>query len=238
VAVRPLVVIPTYNERQNLPELIPAVLEQLPSAELLFVDDASPDGTADAVEALTKQEPRLHLVRRSGKLGLGTAYVEGFRWGLARNHDALVQMDADLSHDPRDLPRLVGALDHADVAVGCRYTTGGGTTGWGRLREGISRGGNCYARAVLGLRYRDLTGGFNAWKREVLERIDLGTVRSIGYAFQIELKFRAHRLGFRIDEVPIHFHERAAGQSKMTGAIVREAAFRVLQLRWKNDESR
>ena len=229
--MRPVVVTPTYDERENLPHLVEQVLHHVPHAHLLAVDDGSPDGTGQVADALAARDPRVHVLHRASKDGLGRAYLAGFRWALARDYTHVCEMDADLSHRPVDLPRLLAAAEHADLVLGCRYMPGGGTENWGRHRQLISRAGNRYARGILGLTQRDLTGGFKCFRRRVLEGIDLGGVRSEGYSFQVELTWRAHRAGFAIVEVPITFVERRAGQSKMSWAIVREAAWRMGWLR-------
>jgi dolichol-phosphate mannosyltransferase len=224
--------VPTYNEAENVDDLLVEIRRELPEAHVLFVDDTSPDGTAERVRAQQKRNPeRVHLLDRDGKHGMGTAYVAGFSWALEHDYDAVVEMDADLSHDARELPTLVGLLSDADVVIGSRYIPGGGTQNWSRLRLAISRFGSFYARVILGLPIRDLTGGFNAWHRRVLEALPLDRVRSEGYSFQIELKLRAARAGFRLVETPIVFVDRRAGQSKMTWRIVAEAMVRVWWMR-------
>ena len=227
-----IAIIPTYNEAENIRGLLKCLIETYSDLELLIVDDNSPDGTGSIVKQWQKTDPRIHLLARAGKDGLAAAYLAGFDWALKRKFDCILQMDADFSHNPKDVGRLLAVLSRADVAVGCRYTEGGDTIGWSPARRFISRGGNFYARRILGLHYRDLTGGFNAWKREVLESIQLSTIRSRGYAFQVELKYRAGRAGFSLEEVPIHFENRRFGTSKMSGDIVWEAAFRVFQMRF------
>lgn len=227
-----LVVVPTYNEVGNIDDLVQEVLTAAPGVHLLFVDDNSQDGTLQKIEARQIAHPgRIHLLRRPRKLGLGTAYVTAFRWALERSYGAVVEMDADLSHRPVDLPKIIAGLTSHDVVVGSRYVHGGGTQNWGLGRKLISRLGSLYARTILQLSIRDLTGGFNAWRREVIEAIDLDGVRSEGYTFQIELKYRAALAGFRIAEIPILFVERRAGQSKMSSGIVAEAMLRVWLLR-------
>lgn len=227
-----LIVVPTYNEAENIDDLVAGIRRALPEAHVLFVDDASPDGTAERVRAQQDRNPGLvHLVEREGKKGMGTAYLAGFAWALERDYDAIIEMDADLSHDPRALPTLIGLLSDADVVIGSRYVPGGRTEDWSRLRMAISRFGSFYARVILGLSIRDLTGGFNVWKRRVLETLSLDQVRSEGYSFQIELKLRAARAGFRLVETPIVFVDRRAGQSKMSWGIVAEAIVRVWWLR-------
>jgi len=224
-----LVIVPTYNERGNICRILPAILAELPAANVLVVDDHSPDGTAEAAEGLG--DPRVHVVRRDGPRGLGPAYIFGFRWALARDYDFIFEMDADFSHQPRFLPHFLDAARDADLVLGCRYMPGGGVRGWAPHRQLLSRGGNRYARTVLGLPQRDLTGGFKCFRRTVLETIDLGAVRSVGYSFQIELTLRASRAGFRIAEIPIVFPDRQVGESKMSLAIFREAVTNIWRLR-------
>ena len=226
-----LVVVPTYDERENLRPLVAAIHGQLPDADVLVVDDGSPDGTGDLADELAAADPRVHVLHRPAKAGLGRAYMAAFGWALERDYARVVQMDADFSHDPRFLPDLVAATADADVAIGSRYVSGGGTRGWSRTRELVSRGGSLYARTVLGVGVRDLTGGFKCHRRSALETVGLDRVRSEGFSFQIEMTFRAHRGGLRIVEVPIVFGERAAGTSKMSSAIFFEALVRVWQIR-------
>ena len=229
------VVLPTYNEIENLEGIVAAILGALPEAQLLVVDDASPDGTGQRADTMAATDRRVHVLHREAKEGLGAAYRAGFRWVLARDDaQAIVQMDADFSHDPADLPRLLTPLMRdADLALGTRYVRGGGTVGWPWYRQLVSRGGTTFARTVLLLPYRDLTGGFKAWRRELLESIRLRDVGPHGYGFQVEMTWWAHRRGARIMQVPIVFRERAAGRSKMSGGIVREAMLLVLALRWE-----
>ncbi|HSK94564.1 MAG TPA: polyprenol monophosphomannose synthase [Candidatus Angelobacter sp.] len=229
------VVLPTYDERENLERMAAAILAALPEASLLVVDDNSPDGTGELADTLAAREPRMAVLHRPGKEGLGAAYRDGFRWVLQRpNARAVVQMDADFSHDPSDLPRLLGPLmADADLVLGTRYMPGGNTVGWPWYRKLISRGGTLFARTVLLLPYRDLTGGFKAWRRELLEAVRLREIGGSGYGFQIETTWWAHRRGARIVQVPIVFRERVAGASKMSGGIVREAMLLVLALRWR-----
>lgn len=228
-----LVIIPTYNERNNIEALLRLVYTALPDVHVLIVDDASPDQTGELVKHLIGQQysGQLHLLMRAGKLGLGTAYIAGFRWALQRSYRHILEMDADFSHNPKYLADFIKAIKESDVVLGSRYVADGGITNWGFIRRLISRGGSFYARSILGLPYHDLTGGFKCFRREVLEAIDLDAVQSNGYSFQIEMTYRAHLLGFRIMEVPIVFEERAAGQSKMSHAIVAEAVLMVLKLR-------
>lgn len=231
--MRKLVIIPTYNERENIAAMIERVLSSEEGFDLLIIDDGSPDGTADLVRERQPRHPgRLHLLERGGKLGLGTAYLAGFEWGLARGYDALCEMDCDFSHDPADLPRLFGAVAAgADVAVGSRYVCGVNVVNWPMSRLLTSYFGSRYVRFVTGLPVRDTTAGFVCYARRALERIDLARIGMKGYGFQIEMKYTAWRLGLRIEEVPIVFTERRRGSSKMSGGIVREALFGVVGLR-------
>ena len=227
-----LIVVPTYNERDNVREIAGRLLAALPGVELLFVDDNSPDGTGAVLDELAGAEPRLHVMHRAGKLGLGTAYVEGFGWGLARGYDYLFEMNADGSHDPRYLSQMLAlAEDGADVVVGSRYVPGGGTRNWGLPRQLLSRGGGFYARTVLGVDLRDVTAGFVCWRRAALEAIDLSTIASNGYSFQIEMKYRALTKHLRVVETPIVFVDRRVGRSKMSRAIFFEALLQVWRLR-------
>lgn len=229
-----LVVIPTYNELDNLPGLTAAVLHAMPDADLLVVDDASPDGTGALADALARREPHIKVLHRSAKLGLGTAYREGFTAAINWGYEQVFQMDADFSHEPADLLRLRAALESgADLAIGSRWVAGGGTRNWGLRRRMLSRGGSFYARTILGVPIRDLTGGFKGWRRTALEAIALGTIRSEGYSFQIEMTYRAIQRQLRVVEVPIVFTDRRVGQSKMSGAIFREALFAVWRLRFR-----
>jgi len=227
------VVLPTYNERENLEAMAAAILRALPEASLLVVDDESPDGTGVIADTLAAGEPRIAVLHRPGKQGLGVAYRDGFRWVLERPETrAVVQMDADFSHAPSALPRLLAPLmGGADLVLGTRYMSGGGTVGWPWYRKIISRGGTLFARTVLLLPYRDLTGGFKAWRRELIDAIRLRETSGSGYGFQIETTWWAHRRGAVIREVPIVFRERVAGASKMSGGIVREAMLLVVRLR-------
>jgi len=229
-----LIVVPTYNEHDNVRGVAARFLAALPGTDLLFVDDNSPDGTGQLLDELAAAEPRIHVMHRAGKLGLGTAYVEGFGWGLARGYDYLFEMDADGSHDPKYLPQMLAlAEDGADVVVGSRYVPGGGTENWGLGRKIISRGGGLYARTVLGIDVRDVTAGFVCWRRAALEAIDLATITSNGYSFQIEMKYRAAKKRLRVVETPIVFIDRRVGQSKMSRAIFVEALLKVWALRFR-----
>jgi dolichol-phosphate mannosyltransferase len=229
--MRSLVIIPTYNERDNLPTLAGAVLAIDPALDILVVDDASPDGTGTLAEQMAAETGRVHVLHRSGKQGLGTAYVAGFRRALADGYERVVQMDADFSHRPEDLPRLLAAAETADVVIGSRNVPGGRAVGWSPLRHAISRGGSLYTRLLLGLPVRDCTSGFKCFRREALARLPLSRLHASGYGFQVEVNYLCHRAGCRIVEVPILFPDRRAGRSKMSGRIVVEATGLVWQLR-------
>ena len=227
-----LVCLPTYDERENLGPIVAGILAATHDVDVLVIDDDSPDGTGRLADEIAAREPRVHVLHRAGKQGLGRAYLAGFEWALARGYAYVLEMDADFSHDPRYLPILLGrARTDADLVLGSRYVKGGGTVDWGLGRKLISRGGSLYARTILGVRVRDLTGGFKCFRREVLEAIDLPTVECTGYAFQIELTYRALRRGFRVVEVPIVFADRRVGQSKMSRRIVLEAVRKVWSIR-------
>jgi dolichol-phosphate mannosyltransferase len=231
VAERLLVVVPTYNERVNLPLVVPAILHQDPRFEVLVVDDNSPDGTGQLADELAASTPRVHVMHRPGKSGLGKAYVAGFQWALERNYDLIFEMDADFSHDPKFLGDFVRAINEADVVIGSRYRTGVNVINWPISRLLLSIGANQYARWTTGLPLADSTGGFKCFRREVLQSIDLEKVRSNGYSFQIEMSFRAWKKGFRLKEIPIVFTDRVEGQSKMNKRIMREAIWMVWWLR-------
>jgi dolichol-phosphate mannosyltransferase len=225
-------VLPTYNEASNLEPIVAAVREHLSHPRrILVVDDSSPDGTGQIADRIAASHEDVSVLHRPRKEGRGSAYIAGFREALAGGADLIVQLDADFSHDPADLPRLVAGARDADVVLGSRYVPGGGVEDWGPLRRLISRGGCAYARAVLGLDVHDLTGGFKVLHRNVLEAIDLGSISAFGYAFQVETTYRAIRAGFRVVELPIIFRDRRVGKSKMTKSIVLEAAWRVPALR-------
>ena len=228
-----LIIIPTYNESDNIEKLLDLINRTDPAAHVLIVDDNSPDRTYEIVERLmqTSYPGRLFLLKRAGKLGLGTAYIAGFKWALARDYDYIFEMDADFSHDPKYLPAFLTAIEKHDLVLGSRYVPGGGVKNWGLLRKIISRGGSLYARTILGLSLRDLTGGFKCFRRQVLESIDLDAVKSNGYSFQIEMTYRARCKGFRICETPIVFEDRTAGKSKMSRKIFLEAVLMVWKLR-------
>lgn len=233
MAEQALVIIPTYNERENIARIIDAALAQDPSVNVLVVDDGSPDGTGQIADGIAAGSRRVHVLHRPQKQGLGTAYVSGFRWALERDFEYIFEMDADFSHDPRHLPEFLAAAQDADVVLGSRYLSGRVTVvNWPMSRLLLSYGANIYARIVTGLGLWDLTGGFKCWRRKVLAAIDLNLIRSNGYAFQIEMTVRAWRKGFRIREIPIVFTDRTEGRSKMSGHIVREAIWMVWRLRW------
>ena len=234
-----IVLIPTYNERENITSIVQEVVRTAP-VDVLIIDDNSPDGTGQVADAMAEADRRIHVLHREGKQGLGKAYLAGFRWALAKPYKYIFEMDADFSHQPRYLPAFLEAIRSADIVLGSRYVDGGGTVNWGILRQIISRGGSLYARTILNagfppgkLQIRDLTGGFKCFRREVLEALDLDSVQSTGYAFQIELTYRAYRKGFIIKEIPIIFYEREAGRSKMSHKIVVEAMARVPEIRIK-----
>jgi dolichol-phosphate mannosyltransferase len=225
-----LVVVPTYNEAANLPTIARRLRIAVPTAAMLVVDDASPDGTGALADRMAAADPTIHVLHRSTKRGLGAAYVAGFTWALDHDYDVVVEMDADGSHAPEQLDRLLAALVDADLVLGSRYVPGGRLQNWPRRRELLSRWGNLYVRTALGIPLRDATGGYRAFRAEVLRALPLAEIASQGYCFQVELAWRSVRAGFRVREVPITFTERAAGESKMSGSIVREALWRVT--RW------
>jgi dolichol-phosphate mannosyltransferase len=224
---RPVVVIPTYDERENLPGVLARLRSAVPQAHVLVVDDGSPDGTGELADELAANDGQVHVLHREQKAGLGAAYLAGFAWALAREFDAIVEMDADGSHAPEQLPALLAALGDADVALGSRWVAGGSVVDWPRRRELLSRGGNAYVRRMLRLPVQDATGGYRAYRRAVLEAVDLSGVASAGYCFQVDLVWRAWQAGYRLVEVPIRFVERTHGTSKMTTSIVAEALWRV-----------
>ena len=227
-----VVIVPTYNEADNLPRIVPRILEQDPRIDVLVVDDGSPDGTGDIADALSRESGRVHVLHRSGKQGLGKAYLDAFRWGLERDYSLFFEMDADFSHRPDDLPALIEKASDFDVVLGSRYVDGRVTViNWPMSRLLISYFGSRYARFVTRLPVRDATGGFNCWRRAVLESLDFERIESNGYTFQIELKLRAWRKGFTLTEIPIVFEERESGESKMSKRIVREAVWKVWKLR-------
>ena len=230
---RAVVIVPTYNERENIARLIDIVLSKDPRLEVLVVDDGSPDGTGQIVDDLAASNPRVHALHRPKKMGLGTAYLAGFKWAIEKKFDYIFEMDADFSHDPSHLPQFLNAIQDADLVIGSRYLDGKVTVvNWPISRLLLSYYANVYARGVTGVRIWDLTAGFKCFRRKVLESIDLSKVQSNGYAFQIEMHFRVTKKGFRIREIPIVFVDRTEGQSKMAGHIVWEAIFMVWRLRW------
>ncbi len=227
---RVLVIVPTYNERENLPLIVARIRAAVPMAHLVIADDASPDGTGQIADRLAEADDHVQVLHRPGKQGLGAAYLDGFEWGLERGFDVLVEMDADGSHQPEQLPSLLERIDAgADLVLGSRWVAGGTVVNWPKHREVLSRGGNLYTRIVLGIPLRDATGGYRAFHRRALEAMHLGEVESQGYCFQVDLAWRAVRAGLRVDEVPITFVERTQGASKMSQAIVVEALWRVTQ---------
>jgi dolichol-phosphate mannosyltransferase len=232
--IHPLVIIPTFNERANITQLIPAVLSEDKRLHVLIVDDSSPDNTAEAVLEIKERSypDRVHLHSRPGKQGLGSAYVFGFRWGLERGYDFMIQMDADWSHNPADVKKMLEAAPHYDFVIASRYIKGGGTRNWGLGRKSLSKFASVYSRAILGSDFADFTGGFNGWSAELLRAIGVDSLRSDGYSFQVELKYLADKLGYTHLEVPITFTERRAGKSKMSIAIAVEACWRVWKFRW------
>jgi dolichol-phosphate mannosyltransferase len=233
MANKVLICIPTYNERDNLAGLLAAVRASLPTADLLVIDDNSPDGTGALADEIAARDPHVRVLHRAGKLGLGTAYLEGFAIGLGAGYEYFFEMDCDFSHDPKYLPQLLAAAEGgADLVLGSRWVAGGGTENWGASRKIISRGGSLYARTILGIGIRDVTGGFKCFRRRVLEALPLDRIRTHGYGFQIELTYRAIKAGFRVVEVPIVFVDRRVGQSKMSKAIFLEAMKMVWTLRF------
>ena len=231
---RALVVVPTYNERVNLPLIVPQILQQDPRFDVLVVDDNSPDGTGRLADEMAASNPRIHVLHRPGKAGLGKAYLAGFRWALERDYDFIFEMDADFSHDPKFLPEFLQAIETADLVIGSRYRAGVNVINWPISRLLLSLGANEYARRVTGLPLTDSTAGFKCFRRRVLEAIDFEKVKSNGYSFQIEMSFRAWKQGFRLVEIPIVFTDRVEGQSKMDKRIVREAIRMVWWLRLKS----
>ncbi len=226
---RVAVIIPTYNERDNIGPITARVRTAVPGAGLLVVDDNSPDGTGGIADELASADDRIHVLHREAKTGLGAAYIAGFRWALDRGYDAMVEMDADGSHQPEELPRLLSALTEADLVIGSRWVPGGKVMNWPKSREILSRGGNTYARVMLGMPLHDATAGFRAYRATTLRKVGLSNVESEGYCFQIDLALRAVQAGLKVVEVPITFVERTRGASKMNNAIVREALWRVTQ---------
>ncbi len=233
---RKIVIIPTYNEKENVGNIVEAVRLLPEKFDILFVDDGSPDGTGTLIKEMQKKYDNIHLIERSGKLGLGTAYITGFRYCISQAYDLICEMDADFSHNPNDLVRLVRACENDiyDVAIGSRYVRGGGVRNWGLNRKILSYGASLYVRFITFMNIKDPTAGFVCYKREVLERLDLNKIKFVGYAFQIEMKFAAWSNGFRLKEVPIVFVDRVAGKSKMNSSIIGEAVFGVLKMKWES----
>jgi dolichol-phosphate mannosyltransferase len=227
-----LIVIPTYNEKENIPNLLGRLLNVHPELEILVVDDHSPDGTAEIVKSFRHQTPRVHLLERPGKMGIGSAYIAGFQWGMKRSYDAFIEMDADLSHRPRYIPKFLAALSRYDIVIGSRWIQGGGIGHWPLFRILLSRFANLYSQAVLGVSVRDLTGGFTAYHRRVLEAVNLEKIHSDGYSFQIELKYRSLKQGFHWVELPIQFPDRKKGKSKISKHIILEALIIIWVLRF------
>lgn len=227
-----LVVVPTYNEAENVPRLIPAIVGQAPNVEVLIVDDNSPDGTGAMVREMMKTDPRVHLLERSGKMGLGTAYVAGFKYALQHGYEYIIEMDADFSHSPKEIPNFLKKIEEADLVLGSRYVGGVRILNWPIQRLMLSYSANVYTRMITGLPLSDATGGFKCFRRKVLESIDLDRIKSNGYAFQIEMSYKAWKKGFRLAEVPIVFLDRRSGVSKMSRKIIYEAAFMLWKLRF------
>jgi dolichol-phosphate mannosyltransferase len=230
--MKTLIIIPTYNELENLRPLLQDIFANAPQTDVLIVDDNSPDGTGKLADEISAEDTRVHVMHRTGKLGLGTAYIAGFKYAIAQGYDAAFEMDADFSHDPKYLPDFLKAIEHADLVIGSRYVPGGSTPNWKLLRRIISGGGNIYTRLVLGVPVHDCTAGYRCYRREVLENIDLDNVQAQGYAFQVEMAYRVYKKGYRIVETPIVFMDRRVGTSKMSGNIFVEGFVSVLRLRF------
>lgn len=230
--MKTLIIIPTYNEVENLRPLLEAIFSYVAETDILIVDDNSPDGTGTLADQIHEEDPRVHVLHRTGKLGLGTAYIAGFKYAIAQQYDAAFEMDADFSHDPRYLPDFLSAIENADLVIGSRYVHGGGTPNWSLLRRIISGGGNIFARFMLGLPVHDCTAGYRCYRRQVLENIDLDTIQSQGYAFQVELAYRVVKRGYKIIETPIIFMDRRVGKSKMSRTIFIEGFLWVLRTRF------
>ena len=230
--MKTLIIIPTYNELENLRPLLQEIFSNAPDTDVLIVDDNSPDGTGKLADEMHNENPQVHVLHRAGKLGLGTAYITGFKYAITHGYEAIFEMDADFSHDPRYLPAFLKAIEHADLVIGSRYIPGGDTPNWSILRRFISGGGNLFARFMLGIPVHDCTAGFRCYRRTVLESIDLDTIQAQGYAFQVELAYRTTRQGFKVVETPIVFMDRRVGKSKMSRTIVIEAFTYVLRTRF------
>jgi dolichol-phosphate mannosyltransferase len=233
--VRSLIVIPTYNERENIEGLVEDILRIVPSTDILIIDDNSPDGTGQVADALHHRQPQVHVLHRPGKLGLGTAYVRGFQYAIERGYELVFEMDADYSHDPRFLPTFLKMAEQADLVIGSRYIPGGGTPNWSLMRRFISSGGNVFARMMLGIPTHDCTGGFRAYRTAALRTLDLAKIRAQGYAFQVEMAYIFWKRGFRVREVPIVFVDRRVGKSKMSRKIFVEALLWVVRTRFGGD---
>ena len=231
--MKTLIIIPTYNELENLPPLLKEIFSYAPATDILIVDDNSPDGTGELVDRMSAENPHIHALHRAGKMGLGTAYIAGFHYAIDHNYDAAFEMDADFSHDPRYLPDFLTKIEQADLVIGSRYVPGGNTPNWSLLRRFVSGGGNIFSRVVLGLRVHDCTAGFRCYRREVLETIQFDTIQSQGYGFQIEMAYRVQKLGYKIVETPIVFMDRRVGKSKMSRAIFVEGFVNVLRARFR-----
>jgi dolichol-phosphate mannosyltransferase len=230
--MKALIVMPTYNERENMTPIVEEILRYAPQVDILIVDDNSPDGTGDIAESLRERFPNVSVMHRTGKLGLGTAYIAGFRYALEHDYEFVLEMDADFSHDPRYLPDILAEAEHADLVIGSRYVQGGGTPNWSPLRRFISGGGNIFARTVLGLSVKDATAGYRCYRTSMLSALDLGSITSQGYAFQVEMTYRVLQRGFRVSEVPILFVDRRVGKSKMSRKIFIEGFVFVLRARF------
>ncbi len=235
--MKSLIVMPTYNERENITSIVEEIVRYAPEVDILIIDDNSPDGTGEVADALHERFPQVSALHRTGKLGLGTAYIAGFRYALEHGYDLAFEMDADFSHDPRYLPDFLAAAEHTDLVIGSRYVAGGGTPNWSLLRRFISGGGNIYARFMLGLPVKDATAGYRCYRTTVLGALDLGAIRSQGYAFQVEMTYQTLQHGFRVSEVPIIFVDRRVGKSKMSRKIFIEAFFYVLRARFGRNRS-
>ena len=235
--MKTLIIIPTYNEHDNLRPLLQEIFSYVPHTDILIVDDNSPDGTGELADELSSENPHVHVLHRAGKLGLGTAYIAGFKYAIEHNYDLGFEMDADFSHDPRYLPDFLKAIENADLVIGSRYIPGGATPNWSFLRRFISGGGNLFARFMLGIPVHDCTAGFRCYRRKVLESIGLDTIQAQGYAFQVELAYRTTRQGFKVVETPIVFMDRRVGKSKMTHTIFLEGFFWVLRTRFRKQPS-
>lgn len=231
--MKTLIIIPTYNELENLPPLLKEIFSYAPETDILIVDDNSPDGTGALVDRMSEENPRVQVLHRAGKLGLGTAYIAGFKYALSRGYDVVFEMDADFSHDPHYLPEFLAKIEQADLVIGSRYIPGGSTPNWSLLRRFISGGGNIFARIVLGLAVHDCTAGFRCYRRAVLETVEMDSIQSQGYGFQVEMAYRVQKQGFTIVETPIVFMDRRVGKSKMSRAIFVEGFINVLRARFR-----